>query len=60
MIASIVVGRGNKRTVIALPRDRDERIALGNKVKSLRLFPTRKDFVNAKARGAKAVQENRK
>lgn len=55
MIAQIVVGRGNSRTVVQLPRDRDERRVLGNKIKSLRLFPTNAAFKKAQARGRRAL-----
>lgn len=55
MIASIIVGSGNKRTKIDLPTSRDERVKLGNKIKSLRLFPTQRAFNEAKARGNAAA-----
>jgi hypothetical protein len=55
MIASIVVGSGNKRTTIDVPRDRDTRRLLANKIKSLRLFPTNASYKKALARGAAAL-----
>lgn len=50
-INSIVIGRGNKRVKVDLPRDRDERIAIGNKIKGIYLWPKRADFLKARQAG---------
>lgn len=61
MIARIVTGSGRTRSVFDLPCSNDrkrhvaDRIAVGNKIKSLFLFPNGKGFAAAKARGAAAV-----
>ncbi|GEM_PF-1691182 len=56
MIDRIVVGRGNTRVAVEMPRDRNERRLLGNKLKSARLFPTNAAFQKAKARGERALK----
>lgn len=53
MIKQIVVGAGRNRTVVELPRDRETRRLLGNKIKSF-LFPTNAAFQRAKSRGQQA------
>lgn len=60
MIGTITVGRGNNKTTIELPRNRDERIKLGNVLKSQRLFPDSRSFKQAKARGVEALIQARK
>ena len=54
MIASIIVGSGNKRTVIERPRNRDISRELGNKIKGF-LFPNSGTYHRAKRRGAAAL-----
>ena len=55
MINSIVVGRGSKRTVIDMVRDKETRRVLSNKIKSLYLFTTNAAYKAAKARGEQAA-----
>ncbi len=54
MIAQIIVGAGNKRTNIALPRDRDTRRDIANKIKG-HLFGGKQQFVAALERGKRAL-----
>jgi len=61
MIARIVTGSGRNRQSFDLPVSLDrkkhvsDRIAVGNKIKSLFLFPNGRGFAAAKARGLAAV-----
>lgn len=62
MIATITLGRGNKARTFDLPCNSnrkvhvDERIKVGNILKSNFLFPQGKGFKEAKARGAAAME----
>lgn len=58
MIAQIIVGTGNKRTVIDVPVERDIRRELSNKIKGF-LFGDNRDYKQAHARGASALAGGR-
>jgi hypothetical protein len=54
MIARIVVGSGNARTAIAMPRDKDTKRSLSGKIKGF-LFPSNGTYRAAKARGERSM-----
>ena len=59
MIANIIVGAGTTRKVIALVRDRDQRVSLASAIKA-HLFPTRADHDHALQAGNRRAAQYRR